>query len=115
MADYSVEWTAAARSDLRSIVSYIARQGRPLVARGVARHIERSAAGLARNPQRCRRVPEHEDAAGPEMRETFVSPWRLMFRIEGRRVRIAAVVDGHRSLHDWLPLRLAQLAVEEQR
>ena len=48
------------------------------------------------------------------MRETFVSPWRLMFRIEGQRVRIAAVVDGHRSLHDWLPLRLAQLGVEEQ-
>ena len=113
MADYSVEWTAAARSDLRGIVSYIARQGRPLVARGVARRIERSAAGLARHPQRCRRVPEHEDAAGPEMRETFVSPWRLMFRIAGRRVLIAAVVDGRRSLHDWLPLRLAQLASEE--
>ena len=47
------------------------------------------------------------------MRETFVSPWRLMFRIAGRRVLIAAVVDGRRSLHDWLPLRLAQLASEE--
>jgi toxin ParE1/3/4 len=115
VADYRVEWTAAARSDLRRIVGYIAHQGRPLVARSVARRIERTAAGLARHPQRCRRVPEHQDAAGPEMRETFVSPWRLMFRIEGRHVRIAAVVDGHRSLHEWLPLRLAQLAVDEQR
>jgi toxin ParE1/3/4 len=112
--EYRVEWTAAARSDLRSIVGYIARQGRPLVARGVARRIERSAGGLARHPQRCRRVPEHEDAAGPEVRETFVSPWRLMFRIDRRRVRIVAVVDGRRSLHEWLPLRLAQLAAEEQ-
>ena len=77
------------------------------------RAIERAAGTLARHPQRCRRVPEQENALGLEMRETFMSPWRLMFRIDGRQVQIVAVVDGRRSLHEWLPLRLVQLAVQE--
>ncbi len=114
MADYAVEWTAAARSDLRAVVGYIARQGQPLAARGVARRIERAAGSLALHPKRCRHVPEQADMAGPQMRELLVTPWRLMYRIDGRRVRIVAVVDGRRSLHEWLPLRLAQLASEEQ-
>jgi hypothetical protein len=49
------------------------------------------------------------------MREVLVKPWRLMYRIDGLRVRVVAVVDGRRSLHEWLPLRLAQLASEEQK
>lgn len=114
MPEYRVVWTASARSDLRGIVGYVARQGRPLVARDVARRIERSVGTLARHPQRCRRVPEHENAPGPELRETFASPWRLMLRIDGRQVQIVAVVDGRRNLHEWLPLRLAQLVADEQ-
>jgi toxin ParE1/3/4 len=115
VADYAVEWTAAARSDLGAIVGYIGRQGRPLAARGVARRIERAAGSLAFHPQRCRRVPEQTASQGPEMREVLVKPWRLMYRIDGLRVRVVAVVDGRRSLHEWLPLRLAQLASEEQK
>jgi plasmid stabilization system protein ParE len=109
-----VEWTAAARSDLHAIVAYIARQGRPMTARSVARRIERAAERLKRYPQRCRRVPEQAETAEPMLRESVIPPWRVMFRIDGRRVRVAAVVDSRRSLSEWLPLRLAQLAREER-
>lgn len=105
---YRVGWDPAAHADLSAIVHFIAEQS-AIDARRVAARLLAAASSLAHQPKRCRRVPELTalpDLAGLvrglEIRELIVRPWRLMFVIDGRGVRIAAVVDSRRDAVSWL-------------
>lgn len=93
---------------MSAIVRFIAEQS-AADARRVAERLLTAASSLNHHPQRCRRVPELAalpDLAGLvrglEIRELIVRPWRLMFVIDGRRVRIAAIVDSRRDAVSWL-------------
>lgn len=46
-------------------------------------------------PYSARTTPEFQD---PTRRETFVHEWRLMYRVEGNRIRVMRVVHGRRLL-----------------
>ncbi len=112
---YRVDWDPDARADLLEIVRFIAKDSTAGARRAAAR-LSAAASSLTRHPQRGRRVPEL--AAVPELadlawavetRELIVKPWRLTYVIEGRRVRVVAVVDSRRDMVAWLERYLHRL------
>ena len=117
MADrYSVTWDPDARVDLREIVRFVAEDSL-LNARRVAARLNTAADSLRHHPQRCRRVPELAElpeftvlTSALEIRELIVRPWRLTYAIEGRAVRVVAVVDSRRDMVAWLERHIQRLS-----
>ena len=117
MADrYGVTWDPQARDDLREIVRFIAEDS-PLNARRAAARLISAADSLRQNPQRCRRVPELAELPGftdltsvLEVRELIVRPWRLTYAIDGRTVRVVAIVDSRRDMVAWLEHHMHRLS-----
>jgi len=112
---FRVGWDPAAGADLMEIVSFIATES-PLTAQRVAARLTTAAASLRLQPRRGRRVPELSALVDPvalaglglEIRELIVGPWRVAYVIEGRAVRIAAVVDSRRDMVAWLERHLTR-------
>lgn len=59
-------------------------------------------------PDRGRMVPELASLDIKAYRELIISPHRLMYRVEPRRVLVVAVFDGRRDLGDVLLARLVR-------
>jgi toxin ParE1/3/4 len=99
---YEVCWFPMARQDVISIAGYIALDD-PAAAYRVFDQLEEHAVTLDRNPERGRMVPELRGHGGGHIyRELIVAPWRIFYRIEGATVLIVAVVDGRRSIPDFI-------------
>jgi addiction module RelE/StbE family toxin len=90
----AVRWTVGAREDLREIVEHIAADS-PTYARAMAMRILGSVKRLRAHPALGRVVPEYEDES---IRELIVGNYRVVYRVEGRRVGVLAVVHGARDL-----------------
>ena len=97
------------------IVRFIANDSL-MDARRVAARLSARASSLSRHAQRCRRVPELAElpdfsglASALEIRELIVRPWRLTFAIEGRGVRVVAIVDSRRDMVAWLERHMYRL------
>jgi toxin ParE1/3/4 len=90
----AVIWKPEARADLREIEAYIAARS-PSEARRVVESIRQAAENCRDFPFACRMIPEFENA---DRRETFVYAYRVMYRVEARRIRILRVVHGQRLL-----------------
>ena len=91
---YRVVWSPRALDDVESIASYIARDSTSHASAVVAKII-RATRTLRRFPLAGRIVPEFEDET---LRERFVYSYRIIYRIQGRTVTIAAVIHGQRML-----------------
>lgn len=102
---FVVYWAAVAERDLLGIIDYIAEE-RPEAARELLQTIQTLAARLARSPERGRLVPELRAQGVARYRELLSAPWRIIYRVDGRRVYVLAVVDGRRNLEDLLLARL---------
>jgi plasmid stabilization system protein ParE len=89
---YTLVWSEAARADVDKIEADIA--DRPNARRVVERMWE-AARRQCDFPYSARMIPEFQD---PTRRETFVYEYRLMYRVEGKRVRVMRVVHGRRLL-----------------
>ena len=96
---YRVVWSPRALDDVDSIASYIARDS-TAHASAVTAKIIRSTRTLRRFPFAGRIVPEFED---PALRERFVYSYRIIYRIQGKVVTIAAVIHGKRMLETVQP------------
>lgn len=107
MKRYSVRWAAVARDDLERIVSYIALNSVPSALK-VASRIEELAGSLHAFPGRGHVVPELARHGIREWLEVSEPPWRLVYRVDKRKVEIVALVDGRRSLEDLLFERLME-------
>jgi toxin ParE1/3/4 len=90
----AVNWSTAARADLREIEAYIAIRS-PSGARRVIESLREAATNCSDFPYACRMVPELND---PNRRETFVFEYRLMYRVEPTRIEVLRVVHGRRLL-----------------
>ncbi|MGO1540656.1 MAG: type II toxin-antitoxin system RelE/ParE family toxin [Luteimonas sp.] len=101
MADPRVEWTDAARDDLRSIVFRIAQDSLD-DAFAVAGRLERRVGTLGTLTARGRVVPELRKMGERRFRELIEGPWRILYLAEGPSVSIIAIVDSRRNLNDWL-------------
>jgi plasmid stabilization system protein ParE len=118
---YRVTWDPGACGDLVEIVRFIANDSL-LDARRAAARLNTGAASLSRHPQRYRRVPELAQlpdftglASALEVRELIVRPWRLTFAIEGRGVRVVAIVDSRRDMVAWLERHVQRLGKHANR
>lgn len=107
MKRYRVRWTEVAQGDLQRILDFIAVRA-PLNAEKVAARLEALASMLERAPNRGRVVPELARAGMSEWRELVSTPWRLIFRVDGKTVVVLALVDGRRSLDDLLFERMME-------
>ena len=102
---YRVEWAQVALGDLLGIVEYLAERD-PGAAASTLDRLERRAVALKRVPGRGRIVPELRRLQLREYRELVIPPYRLIYRVAGRRVLILGVFDSRRNLEDVLLERL---------
>lgn len=70
-----IEWTEPAAADLQGIFDYIAADA-PIYARRMVETILEGVDLLEKFPERGRKVPE---AARPDIREIWVSPFRVIY------------------------------------
>ena len=89
-----VVWSREAADDVERIGDFIARDS-PAYAKAVVRRILESTRRLGDFPRMGRVVPELGDE---DFRELLVHNYRVIYRIEGERVTIAAVAHGKQSL-----------------
>jgi len=91
---HRVVWSRRASQDLEAIASYIAADS-PAYASIVLNRIVHLSKTLTRFPCSGRKVPEFDDE---NIRELVVYSYRVIYRIEGSEVTIAAVIHGKRDL-----------------
>jgi plasmid stabilization system protein ParE len=87
-----VVWTEPAWDDLEAAAEYIARDSQAYAATFVE-EIKAAAASLAEMAERGQIVPEIADAS---IRELLVRPYRLVYQLNERQVRILAIIHGAR-------------------
>jgi toxin ParE1/3/4 len=104
---FTVEWTITARDDLDVIASYIAEDS-VADALAMVERIEARAATLVTQPTRGRLVPELRWHGVTKFQELIERPWRIVYRVEAKRVVVVGVLDGRRSLDDLLLDRLVR-------
>ena len=108
MKSYSVRWTNAAEQDLESTVSFVADEDLRRAQRVLDR-IEHRAESLRKYPLRVRVVPELRWHGITSYRQLVEKPWRIVYRVDGSRVWVHAVIDGRRSLEDLLLERFLRM------
>jgi plasmid stabilization system protein ParE len=94
--DLEVEWSPEATEDLEAIAEYIARDSE-YYARAVVTEILSASRNSGKFPWIGRMVPEIGD---DHIRERFVYSYRLVYRVESRRILIVAVIHGKRLLEN---------------
>ena len=94
--DKKVEWSIEAIEDLEAIAAYIARDSE-YYARAVVTEILSVSRSTGEFPLIGRIVPEIGDEY---IRERFVYSYRLVYRIESKRILVVAVIHGKRLLEN---------------
>ncbi|MEA3412266.1 MAG: type II toxin-antitoxin system RelE/ParE family toxin, partial [Pseudomonadota bacterium] len=90
--EYRVTWSPEAVEDLESIAEYIERDSL-FYARSVISKILDIAGNLADFPRLGRVVPEIADDV---IRERIIYSYRLVYKVENKKILIVAVVHGRR-------------------
>ncbi|MFQ5734594.1 MAG: type II toxin-antitoxin system RelE/ParE family toxin [Planctomycetaceae bacterium] len=90
-----IEGTNSAREDLRSIHDFITRDS-PLYALRFIDRIKAKVEGIL-FPEAGSIVPEWDR---PDIRETFVASYRVIYRIKDDDVEVLTVIHGARQLSD---------------
>ena len=101
---YEILWTDSAKQDLTEIIEYIAFNEIEIAKKQFIR-IKESAEKLESFPDQGRIIPELLNQNINKYRELIISPWRIMYKIEGNTVYILAVIDGRRNIEDVLMKR----------
>jgi toxin ParE1/3/4 len=103
---FEVLITAGAMSDLEEIADYIAGYDSPANSAFVLDQLEKAIAGLAEFPERGSHPKELLELGIREYRQVFFKPYRLIYRVLGRKVYVYIVVDGRRDMQSLLGRRL---------
>ena len=91
----SVIWSQEAGDNLVDIEEFIARDSLERAVRFVDALIDHAEAILADNPRSGRSVPEIDN---PDIRELIYRGYRIVYRLNGDRIEILTVFEGHRLL-----------------
>jgi toxin ParE1/3/4 len=105
---FEVVLTAAAVRDLEEIAGWIAQNDAPARAAEVVERIESAITALAKFPNRSAHPPELLALGIREYRETSFKPYRIVYRVEGRRVHVDLIADGRRDMQSLLARRLLE-------
>jgi toxin ParE1/3/4 len=103
---FEVVLTADAVQDLEEIADWIAGHDSPARASHVLGRIEATVAALARFPARGAHPKELLALGIREYRETFFKPYRIIYRVEGKRVYVYLIADGRQDMQTLLARRL---------
>ena len=106
---FRVHWTAHAVADLTEIIRFIALDS-PQNAIKFYQRIRKRAGTLRSFPDRGHVVRELAELDVRIYRELLISPYRLLYRIDGKTVFVMAVLDGRRDLRQILSERLLRVA-----
>jgi len=104
---FRVVWTKTAEADLDGIINFIADDSID-AALAVFTRIRERAVTLHHFPNKGRVAPELLQHGIVQYRELILSPWRIMYRIDGSVVYVTAVFDSRRNLEDLLLERLTR-------
>ena len=102
---YEIIWTNVAENDLKDIIEYIYIDNHQN-ALTVLKNIKQSASNLYTLPERGRIVPELQAQGILQYRELIIPPWRLIYRIDERKIYVLSVIDSRRNVEDILLSRL---------
>ncbi len=94
-----IEWTEPALLDLESIRDYIKRDSKYYATRFVERIIE-AVENLEKFPEMGRSVPEVEQE---NIREVLFYNYRIMYRVETKRILILTIIHEARNLSQKKP------------
>jgi len=100
-APYKVQWASVAEEDLKGVIEYIAENSLAN-AINVFKKIKEKALGLNQFPERGRIVPELKDQGVALYRELIVTPWRIIYRIEDKKIYVLSVLDSRQNVEDIL-------------
>ncbi|HEY3357552.1 MAG TPA: type II toxin-antitoxin system RelE/ParE family toxin [Polyangia bacterium] len=103
---YEVLLTDGAERDLEAIYDYIAGHDASAKADYVLDRLMEIAAGLATLPERGAHCPELQALGMRDVCQVLFKPYRIVYRVVGRRVFIAVIADGRRDLQALLARRL---------
>ena len=91
----NILWSREAAENLVDIEEFIARDSRERAFRFVDALIDHAEAILADNPRSGRTVAE---IGNPDIRELIYRGYRIVYRLNGDRIEILTVFEGHRLL-----------------
>ena len=97
MGKMKVIWTETANKDLNEIIEYIANDSVEIALEKFYK-IKDSVKQLDKFSEQGRIIPELKNENIMKYRELIVSPWRLMYKIEEKKIYIMAVLDGRRNI-----------------
>jgi toxin ParE1/3/4 len=103
---YEVVLTADAARDLEDIYDYIAEHDSPDKADYVLGGIEQVLVSLASFPERGSYPKELLRLGIREYRQSFFKPYRLIYRVQGKRVYVYLIADGRRNMQTLLARRM---------
>jgi toxin ParE1/3/4 len=102
---YPVVWTGVAAQDVERLSAYLLDEA-PLRAEQIVERIISRGESLGSSPERGRTPPELRAIGDRTWHEVQEPPWRILYRITGKRIEIHGVLDGRRNLEDILLERL---------
>ena len=102
---YKAVWTNVAESDFKEIIDFISIDS-PQNALKILKSIKQKASNLYTLPEKGRIVPELQGQGILQYSELVIPPWRLMYRIDERKVHVLSVIDSRRNVEDILLARL---------
>ncbi len=97
-------WAKTAKNDLNETVEYIANDSVE-IALNKFYEIRKSTRQLEKFPEQGRIIPELRNENILRYREIIISTWRLIYKIEDKKIYIMAVIDGRRNIEDVLMKR----------
>ncbi len=102
---YTVYWTKIAQDDLVEILEYISADNRN-IAEEIFENIKKHTIKLENFPERGRPVPELDFHNINNYRELIITPWRIIYRIEEKKVYILSMIDSRRNFEDIILKRI---------
>jgi toxin ParE1/3/4 len=103
---YEVLLTAGAERDLESIYDYIAEFDSPASAEHVLDRLMKAVDGLSTFAERGSHPKELLTLGIKDYRQTFFKPYRVIYRVDAKRVYVYLIVDGRRDMQSLLARRL---------
>lgn len=103
---YQVELTQGAERDLAALSRYIAEFSSHANAVHFLSQVHELIEGLAQLPERGSHPRELLDLGIKEHRQLVFRPYRLVYRVQDRRVVVDLIADGRRDFRSLLERRL---------
>jgi toxin ParE1/3/4 len=102
---YEVRLALAAERDLEQLRGYLLDAAGPRQTREILSKLREAFVTLGSYPERGA-CPRELESIAADYRQLVVHPYRIVYRIEDRRVLIFMVADGRRDMRSLLTKRL---------